>query len=381
LNSKTGIIVIGGHIQALGIARILGRQGIPVVLLDDHFVGIARFSKYVVRSYSLKGTEAILDELLRFKQQDLYSGWIVFPTHDSHVELLSKNKHNLEPHYRISTDDWSIIELFYDKVNTYALCKELEIPLAKTYTKIDFALIDSIDIDFPCIIKPAVMHKFYSATKSKVLVCNDKEHLKAQFQKALEIIPSEEIIIQSIIKGDNANQFSACFFSIKGEIITQLSACRMRQHPIDFGNATTYAETVEMPEILEHGKKILSHSGYTGVCEIEFKRDSRDGVLKFLEVNPRTWKWHMIAERSKSPFLLSYYQHLTGQPVQKKLTFEKASFFHLLTDTPIRLLMLIRGNSAALRRIKPCQHAVWDIHDLKPWFMEKVILPYLFFTR
>ena len=381
MNSNTGIIVIGGHIQALGIVRILGREGVPVILLDDHLLGIARFSKYVIQSIRVEGPEAILNKLLSFKQENLYNQWIVFPTHDSHVELLSKNKSNLEPHFSVSTDDWPIIELFYDKVNTYALCKTLEIPIAKTFSKVAFTELDSIDIDFPCIIKPAVMHKFYSATKSKVLVCATREHLKQQYKKAHEIIPSEEIIIQSIIEGGNSQQFSACFFSIKGEVITQLSACRMRQHPIDFGNATTYAETVEIPEILEHGRKILAHSRYTGVCEIEFKRDSKDGVLKFLEVNPRTWKWHMIAEKSKSPFLQSYYRYMTHQPVEKTLTFEKASFFHLLTDVPIRFLMLLRGNFKAFRRIQPCQHAVWDIQDLKPWIMEKIILPYLLFTR
>jgi len=381
LNSNAGIIVIGGHIQALGIARIFGRQRIDVVLLDDHFMGVASFSKYVIQSYRVNNVSDILPMLERFMENNLYRDWVVFPTHDSHVEILSKNKTALEKHFKVSTDEWSVIELFYNKVNSYRICQNLEIPIAHTFTSLEEEQLEHIEIDFPCIIKPAVMHKFYSATKSKVLLCNDRKQLKAQYKKALSIIPKEEIIVQSIIPGDNTSQFSACFFSIKGEVIIQLSACRMRQHPIDFGNATTYAETVIIPEILDYGKKILSFTNYTGVCEIEFKKDSVDGRYKFLEVNPRTWKWHLIAEKSKSPFLITYYRYLTGKTIERCLNFEKASFFHALTDIPIRCILMWRGHKDSLRRIKPCQHAIWDLNDIKPWIMEKLILPYLLFTR
>ena len=43
-----GAVVVGGDYQGLGIARSLGRAGVPVVVLDDE-VSISRVSRYVDR--------------------------------------------------------------------------------------------------------------------------------------------------------------------------------------------------------------------------------------------------------------------------------------------------------------------------------------------
>lgn len=90
---------------------------------------------------------------------------------------------------------------------------------------------------------------------------------------------------------------------IDGRSYVKLTACRMRQHPIDFGNATTYAEVSDSPEPVVYAEKLLAAAGYSGLCEVEFKRDARDGTFKLLEVNPRTWKWHAIADKAGTPFI------------------------------------------------------------------------------
>ena len=41
-----GAVVIGGHVQGLGIVRMLGSKKIPVVLMDTTGYNITRFSKY-----------------------------------------------------------------------------------------------------------------------------------------------------------------------------------------------------------------------------------------------------------------------------------------------------------------------------------------------
>ena len=44
--NKKGVIVLGGHVQGLGIIRIFGKNNIPCVLLDSTGINIARHSKY-----------------------------------------------------------------------------------------------------------------------------------------------------------------------------------------------------------------------------------------------------------------------------------------------------------------------------------------------
>jgi predicted ATP-grasp superfamily ATP-dependent carboligase len=378
--SNIGAIVIGGHIQGLGITRILGREGIPVILLDKTKLNLTRFSNYCQKSYLVQN-EDLIKQLDAFKAQNKYAGWVIYPTNDAHVELLSKNKANLEPYFRVTTDHWDSISIFYDKIQTYKLAAALDIPIAKTYFPEKIEDLDGIDIEFPCIIKPAVMHNFYAQTKQKVFVCNNLADLKSNYSKATNIIPKEEIIVQEIIQGPSKNQFSACFLYLNKETFVWLTACRMRQHPIDFGNATTYAETIDAPELKVFAEKILAAANYNGLCEVEFKLDSRDNQYKFLEVNTRTWKWHTIANKAETPFVLSYFNFLTGKKVNKTTTFKSATFRHLITDFPIQIKLWKKGFDYAFRKKSNLEHAVYDPKDLKPWLMEKLLLPILIFTR
>lgn len=379
-NNKPGVIVLGGHVQALGIVRIFGRKNIPVAVIDNTPKNIARHSKYCTAFIFVPDSE-ILSTLQQSCFVDRHKGWLLFPTNDFHVELLSKNKEELENNYIVTTDSWETIEKFYNKKNAYAIAESLNIPIAKTFFPKDEQELKQIDIVFPCIIKPAVMHHFYSKVKKKVYVCDTYEDLVKNYRLALLVIPSSEIIVQEIIQGSSKSQFSACYLFLKGKPYVWLTACRMRQHPLDFGNATTYAEAVNLPIIGEYAELLLNHTNYNGVCEVEFKMDDRDGEYKFLEVNTRTWKWHSIANKANTPFLITYYNHLTGSDIKTNHSPQKASFRHGLTDLPTQLQLLLKGQGYFSRVKKPLERAVWAKDDIKPWLMEKLLLLYLIRSR
>jgi len=370
---KKGIIILGGHVQALGMARIFGMLDIPVIIIDKTRKNLTRHSRYTTDFFCIQDEE-LLNFLLEDANTIKFLDWQIYPTNDFHVSLLSRNKTKLSQFYKIASDDWDIIETFYNKKKTYKYVSGIGIPVPVTRFPENESDIRSYDGAYPCIIKPAVMHTFYKKTKKKVLLCKDKAELLTYYRQVNQIIPSDEIMIQEIIPGDGRNQFSACYFSIKGEPVISLTACRMRQHPLDFGNATTYAETVYNNEILESGIKILKDSKYTGICEVEFKKDDRDNKYKFLEVNTRTWKWHVIGEISGSPFLSAYYNYLNDEITMPKNSFSIVSFRHGLTDTFVQIQMLLKGISLWKRNIKPQINAVRDLKDLKPWIYEKLYI-------
>ena len=91
-------------------------------------------------------------------------------------------------------------------------------------------------------------------------------------------------------------------------------AHRMRQHPMDFGRATTLAETVDIPELEVLGSKLLLAAGYEGLAEVEFMFDTRDNTYKLLEVNPRVWGWHTLAGRAGVDLPFLFYQDAVGEP-------------------------------------------------------------------
>lgn len=377
---KPGIIILGGHVQALGIVRAFGRMGLQTVIIDKTAQNISRHSKYC-SIYYLADDNNLLQFLIDLGKGGKYQKWIVFPTNDFHVKVLSQNKTKLEEYYKITTDQWPVVKLFYNKKETYSLALALKIPIANTFFPKDESDLHNIHPVYPCIIKPAVMHDFYSQVKKKVFVCSNFIELKQNYKRACTLIPADEIIVQEIITGPSRNQFSACFLFLDGKSYVTLTATRMRQHPLDFGNATTYAETVDEPKLVEYAEKILNAAQYNGLCEVEFKKDEVDGEYKFLEVNTRTWKWHAISEKAGTPFLQTYYQYLIGSQIKPALGQNDASFRHALTDLPIQIKLIFKGYKYAFRRKYDTVNAVWSIDDMKPWIFEKLYLPFLILKR
>lgn len=377
---KSGIIILGGHVQALGIVRAYGRMGLQTVIIDKTARNISRHSKYCTKDYVVND-ENLLQFLIDIGKESKYHNWIIFPTNDFHVKILSQNKKKLEEYFKITTDQWSVIKLFYNKKETYNLAQQLDIPIAHTFFPKNESDLLHIYPVYPCIIKPAVMHDFYRQVKQKVFVCSNFAELKQNYKRACTLIPADEIIVQDIIIGPSRNQYSACYLFINGKPYVSLTATRMRQHPLDFGNATTYAETVEEPLLKEYAEKLLKATDYNGLCEVEFKKDETDGKFKFLEVNTRTWKWHAIAEKAGTPFLETYYQYLIGNQINPAIGQKSASFRHALTDIPIQIKLLLKGYNYFLRKKYNPVNAVWSSVDIKPWIFEKIYLPYLIFKR
>jgi len=371
---SAGVIVLGGHIQGLNIARIYGKAGIDVIVLDNDKHNLAKHSKYTKAFYYYQ-ENSFLELLERFQKENRYQNWLLIPTNDLQVKILSQKKEQLQNYFKVATPSWDVVQKCYNKIATYTIAKKLNIPIAWSFfPKNKEELKQKEDIPFPCIIKPAIMHTFYKKFKKKVFVCNNKEELLQNYQEALKVIPKEEIIIQDIIPGSSEHQYSVGAFFADKQLVNHITVRRKRQHPIDFGNATTFAQSVEIAKLPKLATKFLEAIDYMGLCEVEFKYDSRDKEYKLLEVNPRTWKWHSIAQKADVPFLLSFYYFIYERTPRPSTYFKKSCFRHCLLDTIMQLLY------KEYRQKSPCtkeqtQFAVWDKEDVAPAFWELVYFP------
>lgn len=308
--------------------------------------------------------------------------WLLIPTDDNYVKILSQNKKELEKFYRVSVDDWENVEKCYNKRITYEIANELNIDMAKTYFPNSIEELECLDIDYPCIIKPAVMHKFNSIFRQKVFVCNDKIELVANYKKVVSYIPKDEIIIQDIIPGDNIHQYSACFFFDRTKPLVTFLVRRKRQYPIDFGKCASFVETIKDVKRPKNAEKILRKINYWGICEVEFKKDERDGKYKFLEINPRTWKQVSISNKSHSPLLMSLYNSIYFNKPIVKNDWDDCCWKDLILDTVVILKLVFKRKPLRLStKNKNIEFAVFDVDDIKPFMFEVIYAPYLFSTR
>jgi predicted ATP-grasp superfamily ATP-dependent carboligase len=92
---------------------------------------------------------------------------------------------------------------------------------------------------------------------------------------------------QEIIAGGDDTKY--CYLSVYGAGSRRLGHCVVREfraYPIFFGSGSLVEPVVDA-EIDTVCDRFLRGIGYVGICEIEVKRDERDGVVRLIEANPR----------------------------------------------------------------------------------------------
>ncbi|MCK4306797.1 ATP-grasp domain-containing protein [candidate division WOR-3 bacterium] len=388
---KPGAIVIGGDYQGLGIIRSLGKNGIPVYLLDTGPC-IGKVSKFTSKFFAYEET-TLLEFLFNLAHKEKLNNWVIYPTTDEVVKLIAINKNELEKYYKIPTPKWEVTEILYNKKLTCKLAIDLGIPIPKTCFP-ESESIDKLELQFPVIIKPLSKGIFYKLTKKKALKARNRKELIKVVEAVRELpLPLSEIMIQEVIPqtksatGGPSNLYSFCSLFKEGKALAKLSARRIRQHPMDFGRASTFVETVDIPELEMLGTKLLSKLDYYGLSEVEFMWDPRDKTYKLLEVNARTWGWHTFGSGIGLDFPFLLYKDLMGEnlaqyivPLQKDV-----KWIRILTDTGLVAYEILKGRMKVCEYIASLkgkkEYAVWSYQDPLPFLFEIFLLPWLFKTR
>ncbi len=387
LASGIGAVVVGGDYQGLGIVRSLGRQGIPVCVIDDER-SIARYSRYTtaaIRVNDLRDENRTVEALVDLGRRRNLHNWVLFPTRDETVVALARHKALLSEWFLVPTPDWNTVRWAWDKRNTYTLAQELDVPTPKTWHFDDFRELEQIDCDFPIAIKPAIKEHFIYATKAKAWRADSRAELRSLCERAATLIPPSEILVQELIPGDGCQQFAYCAFFKNGRAVGSMVVRRRRQHPPEFGRASTFVETVELPILETLSERLLKAIDYYGLVEVEYKLDPRDGQYKLLDINARTWGYHTLGPRAGVDFPYLLFADQLGLPLEGSRAQVGVSWIRLLTDLPTGLAEIFRRRldwQAYVSTLRSCHtEAVFSSQDPLPGFAELMLLPYLLVKR
>jgi D-aspartate ligase len=375
-----GALVLGADYRALGVARSLGRRGVPVWVVAERGEPLATVSRYARRSVRWPdgGDEQRVRFLLELAVAHGLQGWALIPSSDTAAAMLARTHERLAEQFTQTTPPWDVVRWAYDKRLTYELADELQVPCPITVQpgrKLDAA---SVNIPFPAVLKPAVKEVPNALTMAKAWRIEDRQQLELRYAEACEFIDPELLIVQELIPGGGETQFSYAVLCRDGEPLAALTARRTRQYPADFGRASTFVETVDCPEVVEPSLHILRRLRYTGLIEMEYKRDPRDGVLKLLDMNPRVWGWHTLCGRAGVDFPWLLWLLVSGEEVPSSRPRAGVGWLRFTTDTPtaVRELlgrrMAIREYARSLRGPKEAAIFAWD--DPLPGLAELPVL-------
>jgi D-aspartate ligase len=382
-----GAVVIGGGCQGLGIARSLGRRGIRVCLIDDE-ISIARASRFVrdtIRVPNLRTERALLDALTVARGRLRLSGWVLYPTREENIAAIAANRDILQREFRVPTPELDSIRHAWDKREVYGLAERLSIPVPRTWFPQSEEDLAGIDVNDPVVLKPAIKEHFFYTTHAKAWRANTAAELLAAFRRATEIMPASEVIVQEMIPGGGEQQYAYCAFFRDGRPVGSMTVRRRRQHPSDFGVASTYVETISLEELAEPSCRFLTAIGYYGLVELEYKRDPRDGVYKLLDVNARTWGYHSLGGPAGVDFPYLLFRDQIGAPVEEARARPGVRWIRLATDVPNALRDIRAGRLRSgdyLRSLRGVHtEAVFSLRDPVPGLYEIALLPYLAVKR
>jgi D-aspartate ligase len=386
-HTQTGAVVVGGDYQGLGIVRSLGRRGVPVCVIDDER-SIARFSRYAthsVRVAALRGAAETVETVLDVGRRLGLDGWVLYPTREETVIAFSRHRDRLEEQFRVPTPPWETTQWAWDKRKTYRKAAELDIPTPRTWYPRGVDDVDHIDGRPPFAIKPAIKEHFLYATKAKAWRADDHAELRSLVARGAELVGPGEVMVQELIPGDGRQQFAYCAFFKDGESIGSLVARRRRQHPHDFGRASTFVESIDLPVLERLSERFLRAIDYYGLVEVEYKLDDRDGEYKLLDVNARTWGYHSLGAGAGVDFPFLLYADQIGLPVDVCRARTGVRWIRLATDVPAAVVDIVRGRLElrtyleSLRRFEI--EAVFSREDPYPGLVELALIPYLAVKR
>lgn len=317
------VIVAGAYQTGIVLMRNLSRRGVEVSCIDND-LKMPGFKTVYGKAYHCPDPEknpAAWVEFMRGLSRQLGSRPVLIPSSDRFITVLGDYAGELEPYFIFPRASVAAQALLATKQRQYHIAGEYGLPVPRT------EFVESLEqlaafadgARFPCLLKPIHFMEWRRFPKGhplhyeKVTVADSKDELLAAYRLAAPVTP--EIVVQEVIQGPDTAKL--VYLSCYGSGGDRLGYCVLRQvrtDPIYFGSASV-VEPVSDPEADRICDRFLRNLGYVGLCEIELKRDVRDGKLMMIEANPR---YSVTADAA--PYLgvdlgWLHYLDLIGQPV------------------------------------------------------------------
>ena len=376
LNKKLGVVVIEGHVQGLANTRLLGQAGIPVIVIDKDNC-VAKYSKYCKAFYKCPDylSEDFIDFLIRLNKAFNLTNWLLLPSNDHAVYNISLHKGTLSQYYKIITEDIEIIENIYNKRKLLQIADKAGIPIPATIMP-ELENPRLVDLRYPILIKGNQGLNFYKRFKHKAFIITTPDELINIWNKELREARPEEYIIQEIIPNVHKT-VSVTVFADKGTVYTYWMGVKLREHPVTFGTATC-AKSIYDEEMLKLSKQLIKELNYSGVCEIEWLRDSRDDIPKLIEINARTWLWVGLAAKCGVNYPKIIYEYMYDGNIPQVTDYLKDKIWlNIYTDLVYSMLNIFKKLESPgdiLKTYSNFQEACWNINDPIPFIAYGIMI-------
>jgi predicted ATP-grasp superfamily ATP-dependent carboligase len=242
--------------------------------------------RWIVVPHPRENPVAFQEKILDLCRREKYD--VVLPAGEESTLALSEIQTKLQPHAATPLDAMERIALVHDKFLLHRTLRDAGFTLPRLYEYSSIEDLNSMDFEFPVVVKA---RKNSGAMEGTRYVSDRTELIKTvrQFESRPVRHPAisdfSRPVIQEYIPGPIHDADCLCRH---GTIRALMTVHRKVMYPSS-GGVTVTAVTTRDPELVTYATQILDFLKWHGLCEVEAKKDARDGKFKLMEINPRLW--------------------------------------------------------------------------------------------
>jgi len=373
------------HHGDLAVARTLGRLGVPVyAVVADGLAPIAA-SRYATKSFIWKSwprNQTGFLEAMSAIAASIGRPAIVFPMDDLSSILAAESGAELARSFVLPQVRPGLPRQLADKMLLNSLCLKVGIPVACSVVphSMNDVFAFAKTSKFPVVLKAAQQWALLDGRFSTKIVATSDELIA--FYKKLKDVSQPPSILQEYFDGED--WISHGYYNSAKRIHMTFTGRKLLGYPAAAGS-TAVGLSVPNETLRRQTENLLDEISYSGIVDIDWRRDGRDGQYRILDCNPRIGQnFRMFESTTGVDVVRAQYLDLTGQSIGDTSMVAGRSF----TVETFCFLAFLRGSSSTspaggvMKSPGPRRElAWWSRDDPLPFFVMGARFPFTLLRR
>jgi predicted ATP-grasp superfamily ATP-dependent carboligase len=376
------VFILNLSYTGLAIARAFKGTGIKVYGFASKRWAPGNYSKhlqYIPSPDSMLDGPGLLDLLTYLAKQDRVKP-LLFPTRDQDIFFIMQHRDIIDEYFMNPLPPNDTLAIILDKYRLYKLSLQCGIPVPRTILLESSQLNELLvsDLRPPLVVKP-LYSPDWQGEGTPTIFKNKKAIFVHSTDHLLPIVNhlrtfKKNAILQEYVPGHDSDICTYCsYVNRKGLMLTYFNTRKIRQMPENLGIGAI-VQTANTEDITETSVTLTQKLNFTGVSEIEYKRDPQSNKYILIEMNPRLWDQHSLSNSFGVNLpLVVYHDNVSNIAAVPEKRFSCSTwiaeerFLDLIFDkfltkpaTIFKLLREIKG---------PRTYATWDLGDPLPFFV------------
>ncbi len=312
---KNRVLIAGGEGRVgLAIVRSLGKKGLKPSVLSTTRLGAALYSKYCGERIICPSSTISVSKYLQFLSNLLKTKkyQVLIPVTAYHFIPIAENLEKLRDYTSISVPSIEVVNTALDKYKSITLAENLGLLVPKTVVLNSKQQLEELFHKWgnPIVIKPRrsivfAGDRLVSAGRASVIF--SPEEVK-QFDFASRLYMAQEYV-----PGEGYGFFGLFKDS---RLVAKFSHHRLHEVRAE-GGVSSLRESFKDELLEELGSRLLQKLNWHGVAMVEFRKDSRDGKYRLMEINCRFWGSLQLSIIAGIDFPYLLYKMSLGEEIRE----------------------------------------------------------------